>query len=133
MNKNSKIYVAGHLGLVGSAIWKNLLSKGYTNLIGKTINELDLLDEKAVAAFFEKEKPEYVFLAAAKVGGIVANNTYRGQFIYENLMIQNHVIHQSYLNGVKKLLFLGSTCIFPGESTNCVKVTTCNTGPTSFR
>jgi GDP-L-fucose synthase len=116
MEHSSKIYVAGHLGLVGSALWKNLQSKGYTNLIGRTIQELDLMDTKAVNAFFEQEKPEYVILAAAKVGGIVANNTYRGQFIYENLMIQNNVIHAAYLNQVKKLLFLGSTCIYPREA-----------------
>lgn len=116
MDKNSKIYIAGHRGLVGSAIWKTLESKGYTNLIGKTINELDLMDSKAVAEFFNNEKPEYVFLAAAKVGGIVANSVYRGQFIYENLMIQNNIIHQCYLSGIKKLLFLGSTCIYPREA-----------------
>jgi len=116
MNKESKIYVAGHHGLVGSAIWKNLLSKGYTNLIGRKHDELNLQDTIAVNAFFEKEKPEYVFLSAAKVGGIVANSTYRGQFIYENLMIQNNVIHASYLNNVKKLLFLGSTCIYPRDA-----------------
>ncbi len=113
MNKNSKIYIAGHRGLVGSAILKNLESKGYKNLIYKTHSELDLIDQKAVAKFFEIEKPEYVILAAAKVGGIVANNIYRADFIYENLQIQNNIIHQSYLNGVKKLLFLGSTCIYP--------------------
>ena len=113
MKKNSKIYIAGHRGLVGSAIVKNLESRGYTNLVYQTHKELDLLDAKAVADFFEKEKPEYVVLAAAKVGGIVANNTYRADFIYENLQIQNNVIHQSYLSGVKKLLFLGSTCIYP--------------------
>jgi GDP-L-fucose synthase len=113
VNKNSKIYVAGHRGLVGSAIVKNLESKGYTNVIGRTRSELDLTDQQAVAAFFEAEKPEYVFLAAAKVGGIVANNTYRADFIYENLQIQNNIIHQSYLHGVKKLMFLGSTCIYP--------------------
>jgi GDP-L-fucose synthase len=116
MNKNSKIYVAGHLGLVGSALWKNLRNKGYLNLIGRTLDELNLMDTNAVNAFFEQEKPEYVILAAAKVGGIVANNTYRGQFIYENLMIQNNVIHAAYLNQVKKLLFLGSTCIYPREA-----------------
>lgn len=116
MKRHSKIYVAGHLGLVGSALWKNLQSKGYTNLIGRTINQLDLMDAKAVNNFFETEKPEYVILAAAKVGGIVANNTYRGQFIYENLMIQNNVIHAAYLNKVKKLLFLGSTCIYPRDA-----------------
>lgn len=116
MDKNAKIYVAGHRGLVGSALWKNLQSKGYTNLIGRTIQELNLMDTHAVNTFFEEEKPEYVILAAAKVGGIVANNTYRGQFIYENLMIQNNVIHAAYLNQVKKLLFLGSTCIYPREA-----------------
>jgi GDP-L-fucose synthase len=116
MKKNSKIYVAGHRGLVGSAIVKNLESKGYTNLIYKTHKELDLLDQVAVENFFEQEKPEYVILAAAKVGGIVANNTYRADFIYENLQIQNNVIHQAYLNNVTKLLFLGSTCIYPKNS-----------------
>jgi len=116
MNKNAKIYVAGHKGLVGSAIWKNLLNKGYTNLIGRSIDELDLMDPEAVDVFFRTEKPEYVILAAAKVGGIIANNTYRGQFIYENLMIQNNVIHASYKNKVNKLLFLGSTCIYPKEA-----------------
>ena len=116
MKKQSKIYIAGHHGLVGSAIWKNLESKGYTHLIGKTKDELDLLDQQAVEAFFEKEKPDYVFLAAAKVGGIVANNTYRADFIYENLVIQNNVIHNAWKYGVKKLLFLGSTCIYPREA-----------------
>lgn len=113
MNKDSKIYVAGHRGLVGSAIVKNLQSKGYTNLVCKTHKELDLTDKSAVEEFFKSEKPEYVILAAAKVGGIVANNTYRADFIYDNLQIQNNVIHQSYVHGVKKLLFLGSTCIYP--------------------
>jgi len=113
MKKDSKIYIAGHRGLVGSAIVKNLQAKGYSNLILKTHTELDLLNQQAVSAFFEKEKPEYVILAAAKVGGIEANNTYRADFIYENLQIQNNVIHQSYLHGVEKLLFLGSTCIYP--------------------
>ena len=113
MEKKSKIYVAGHRGLVGSAIVKNLTSKGYTNLILRTHSELDLTNQDEVKDFFEKEKPEYVILAAAKVGGIIANNTYRADFIYENMMIQNNVIHQSYLSGVKKLLFLGSTCIYP--------------------
>mgnify|MGYP001161924818 CR=1 FL=1 len=116
MNKSSKIYVAGHLGLVGSAITKVLKSKGYTNIIGKSHQKLNLMDTNAVNAFFEKEKPDYVVLAAAKVGGIVANSIYRGQFIYENLMIQNNVIHAAYLNHVKKLLFLGSTCIYPREA-----------------
>lgn len=113
MDKNSKIYVAGHKGLVGSAIVRNLKSKGYENIITRTHSELDLMDQKAVYEFFEKEKPEYVVLAAAKVGGIVANSTYRADFIYENLQIQNNVIHQSYVHKVKKLLFLGSTCIYP--------------------
>jgi len=121
MRKDSKIYVAGHRGLVGSAIVKNLKSKGYTNLIYRTHKELDLLDANAVAEFFESEKPEYVILAAAKVGGIVANNTYRAEFIYENLQIQNNVIHQSYLHKVKKLLFLGSTCIYPKNAPQPMK------------
>ena len=111
MNKNSKIYVAGHRGLVGSAIIKNL--KGYTNLITRTHKELDLINQEDTKEFFETEKPDYVFLAAAKVGGIVANNAYRADFIHQNLMIQNNVIHYSYANNVKKLLFLGSTCIYP--------------------
>jgi GDP-L-fucose synthase len=113
MTKNSKIYIAGHRGLVGSAIVKNLQEKGYTNLVYRTHAELDLANQKAVEEFFTSEKPEYVILAAAKVGGIVANNTYRADFIYENLAIQNNVIHQSYVHKVKKLLFLGSTCIYP--------------------
>jgi GDP-L-fucose synthase len=113
MDIHSKIYVAGHRGLVGSAILENLKSKGYTNIITRTHKALDLANQKQVAQFFSTEKPEYVFLAAAKVGGIVANNVYRADFIYENMMIQNNVIHQSFLNKVKKLLFLGSTCIYP--------------------
>ena len=113
MNKNSKIYVAGHRGLVGSAIVKNLQSKGYTNLVYRTHKELDLTNQNEVEKFFQSEKPEYVILAAAKVGGIVANNTYRADFIYENLAIQNNVIHNAYKYEVKKLLFLGSTCIYP--------------------
>ncbi len=116
MDKSSKIYVAGHKGLVGSAIKKNLISKGFSNIVCRTHDELDLLDQKAVEDFFKEEKPEYVILAAAKVGGIIANNKYRADFIYENLQVQNNVIHQSYLNGVKKLLFLGSTCIYPKEA-----------------
>ncbi len=116
MNLDSKIYVAGHNGLVGSAIIKNLQAKGYTNLVTRTHKELDLINQNAVDIFFKHEKPEYVFLAAAKVGGIVANNTYRADFIYANLMIQNNIIHQSYKNNVKKLMFLGSTCIYPKES-----------------
>ena len=121
MNKDSKIYIAGHRGLVGSAIVKNLESKGYTNLIYRTHEELDLLNQVEVERFFEKEKPEYVILAAAKVGGIVANNTYRADFIYENLQIQNNVIHQSYVYGVTKLLFLGSTCIYPKNAPQPMK------------
>nr|WP_297782579.1 GDP-L-fucose synthase [uncultured Allomuricauda sp.] len=113
MKLDAKIYVAGHRGLVGSALVKNLQSKGYGNIIVRAHAQLDLTDAIAVANFFEEEKPEYVFLAAAKVGGIVANNTYRAEFIYDNLMIQNNVVHQSYLHGVKKLMFLGSTCIYP--------------------
>jgi len=113
MKKDSKIYIAGHRGLVGSAILQNLKLKGYTNLVYRTHQELDLMNQEEVVSFFEKEKPEYVILAAAKVGGIVANNTYRADFIYENLQIQNNVIHQSYIHQVKKLLFLGSTCIYP--------------------
>ena len=113
MLSNSKIYVAGHNGMVGSALVKNLQSKGFKNIITRTSSELNLIDQNAVAVFFETEKPEYVFLAAAKVGGIVANNTLRADFLYENIMIQSNVIHHSYTNKVKKLLFLGSTCIYP--------------------
>ncbi len=113
MQFDSKIYVAGHRGMVGSAIVKDLLSRGFTNIIHKTSSELNLIDQKAVALFFETEKPEYVFLAAAKVGGIVSNNTFKADFIYENILIQSNVIHESYKNKVKKLLFLGSTCIYP--------------------
>ena len=109
----SKIYIAGHRGMVGSAIMRNLQSKGYNNIITRTSKELDLRNSQAVSDFFITEKPEYVFLAAAKVGGIQANNIYRADFIYENLMIQNNVIHNSYLNNVKKLMFLGSSCIYP--------------------
>ncbi|MEP3837386.1 MAG: GDP-L-fucose synthase [Algibacter sp.] len=121
MNKNSKIYLAGHRGLVGSAILENLKSKGYTNIITRTHKELDLANQLDVANFFSEEKPEYVFLAAAKVGGIIANNVYRADFIYENMMIQNNVIHQSYLNKVTKLLFLGSTCIYPKNAPQPMK------------
>ncbi|MCE5344889.1 MAG: GDP-L-fucose synthase [Bacteroidales bacterium] len=116
MNKNSKIYVAGHKGLVGSAIWKKLIESGYTNLIGKKSSELDLRDQKAVRMFFEEVKPEYVILAAAKVGGIVANNKYRADFINDNLQIELNIINESYRNSVKKLLFLGSTCIYPRDA-----------------
>lgn len=113
MDKSSKIFVAGSKGLVGSALVRQLKSRGYTNLLLPEINELDLTSQQAVADFFQQEKPEYVFLAAAKVGGIHANNTYPAEFIYLNLAIQNNVIHQSYLHGVKRLLFLGSSCIYP--------------------
>ncbi len=113
MEKKSKIYIAGHRGMVGSAILRALESQGFTNIIVRTSKELDLRNQQAVAQFFAREKPDYVFLAAAKVGGIVANNTYRADFIYENMMIQNNVIHHAYLNGVKKLQFLGSSCIYP--------------------
>jgi len=115
MEKDSKIYVAGHRGLVGSAILNILRKRGYENLVFRTHAELDLSDTNKAAAFFSEEKPEYVFLAAAKVGGILANNTYRADFLYQNLAIQNTVIHQSYIHGVKKLLFLGSTCIYPKD------------------
>ncbi len=113
MNKESKIYIAGHRGMVGSAIRRKLESEGFQNIITRTRDQLDLKSQVEVAAFFEAEKPEYVFLAAAKVGGIVANNTYRAEFLYDNLMIQNNVIHYSYENNVKKLMFLGSSCIYP--------------------
>ena len=110
---NQKIYVAGHRGMVGSAIVRNLQANGYNNIVTRTHAELDLTNQAAVKAFFEKEKPDQVYLAAAKVGGIHANNTYPAEFIYDNLMVQNNVIHQAFLNGVKKLLFLGSSCIYP--------------------
>ncbi len=113
MNKGDKIYIAGHRGMVGSAIVRKLESDGYTNIITKTSVELDLRNQQAVVDFFANEKPDYVFLAAAKVGGIVANNTYRAEFIYDNLMMESNIIHSSYVNGVTKLLFLGSSCIYP--------------------
>ncbi len=121
MEKNSKIYVAGHLGMVGSAILRNLKLKGFHNFVLKSINELDLVKQSDVESFFKNERPDYVFLAAAKVGGIIANNTYRAQFIYENLMIQNNIIHASYKYGVKKLLFLGSSCIYPKKAPQPLK------------
>jgi len=129
MDKGSKIYIAGHRGMVGSAIHRHLVKHGYHNIIVRTSNELDLRNQQAVTDFFAQEKPEYVFLAAAKVGGIVANNTYRGQFIYENLMIQSNVIHQSYEKGVKKLLFLGSSCIYPKMAPQPLKEEYLLTGP----
>jgi len=132
MNKNSKIYVAGHTGLVGSALWKNLLSKGYTNLVGRTIEELDLMNALEVKEFFDAEQPEYVILAAAKVGGIVANNTYRADFIYQNLQIQNNVIYESFRHNVKKLLFLGSTCIYPRDAHQPIAETELLTAPLEY-
>ena len=113
MNKNDKIYIAGHRGMVGSAILRKLKQEGFDNFVLKTSRQLDLRSQVEVAEFFRKEKPDYVFLAAAKVGGILANNTYRGEFLYDNLMIQNNVIHEAWKKGVKKLLFLGSSCIYP--------------------
>lgn len=121
MNKNSKIYVAGHTGLVGSALVRKLKSKGYQNFVNRRLEELDLLSQSETDHFFQTEKPEYVFIAAAKVGGIVANNKYRAQFIYENLQIQNNLIHFSYKYGVKKLLFLGSSCIYPKMANQPIK------------
>jgi GDP-L-fucose synthase len=115
MNKNSRIFVAGHKGLVGSAITRRLQSEGYSNLIHRSHNDLDLMRQAEVEAFFKAEKPEYVFLAAAKVGGILSNNTYPAEFIYENLLVQSNVIHSAYTSGVKKLLFLGSSCIYPRD------------------
>lgn len=129
MKKNSKIYVAGHKGLVGSAIVRNLRANGYNNIILKTREELDLLDSKKVADFFSQEKPEYIFLAAAKVGGIQANNLYPADFIFQNLEVQNNIIHNAYLNGVKKLLFLGSSCIYPRNCSQPIKEEYLLTGP----
>ena len=117
MHKEGKIYIAGHRGMVGSAIMRKLQSEGFTNFILRDSSELDLRSQSEVASFFQSEKPDYVFLAAAKVGGIVANNTYRAEFLYDNLMIQNNVIHHAYLSDVKKLLFLGSSCIYPKLAT----------------
>ena len=113
MNKNDKIYVAGHRGMVGSASVRRLQQEGFTHIIGRTSKELDLRVQAEVVRFFQQEQPEYVFVAAAKVGGILANNSYRAEFLYDNLMIQNNIIHQAYQHGVKKLLFLGSSCIYP--------------------
>ena len=121
MELNAKIYIAGHNGMVGSAIHRNLIAKGYSNFVLRSFSELDLTRQADVEAFFEQEKPDYVFVAAAKVGGIVANNTYRAQFIYENLMIQNNIIHAAYLQKVKKLLFLGSSCIYPKNAPQPLK------------
>jgi len=113
MDKNATIYIAGHRGMVGSALLRKLKSEGFTKFISRTSSELDLRNQVAVNDFFTTEKPDYVFLAAAKVGGILANDTYRGEFIYDNLMIQNNVIHAAHIHGVKKLMFLGSSCIYP--------------------
>jgi len=121
LEKSSKIYIAGHNGMVGSAIHRRLTAAGYTNIVTRDLEELDLTRQADVEAFFEKEKPEYVILAAAKVGGIMANDTYRAQFIYENLMIEANIIHQAYLHGVKKLLFLGSSCIYPKNAQQPLK------------
>lgn len=132
IDKVAKIFIAGHNGLVGSAIVRNLKQKGYSNLLTRSHSELDLTNQQAVASFFEQERPEYVILAAAKVGGIAANNLYRAQFIYENMMIQNNVIHHSYLNNVKKLVFLGSTCIYPKESPQPMKENALLTSPLEY-
>ena len=113
MDKNSKIFIAGHRGMVGSAIYRKLVKEGFTNFVTRSSTELDLRNQQQVSDFFAQEKPDYVFLAAAKVGGIIANNTYRADFLYDNLQIQNNVIHSSYVNEVKKLMFLGSSCIYP--------------------
>ncbi len=129
MNKGKKIFVAGHKGLVGSAIVRALQKQGYDNLITRTRQELDLLDNVAVESFFKNEKPEYIFLAAAKVGGIMANSTYPADFIYQNLVVQNNVIHNAYVNGVKKLLFLGSSCIYPRNCPQPIKEEYFMTGP----
>ena len=132
MEKESKIYIAGHRGMVGSAILRRLQKEGYHNFVLRTSKELDLRNQQAVADFFSKEKPDYVFLAAAKVGGIVANNTYRADFLYDNLAIQNNIIHQSYSNGVKKLLFLGSSCIYPRLAPQPLKEEYLLTGPLEY-
>jgi GDP-L-fucose synthase len=129
MEKNSKIYIAGHNGMVGSALRRKLEKEGHTNFILRSSKELDLRNQAEVARFFEKEKPDYVFLAAAKVGGIVANNTYRAEFLYDNLMIQSNIIHHSYLTGVKKLMFLGSSCIYPKIAPQPLKEDYLLTGP----
>ena len=132
MNSQSKIYVAGHTGLVGSAITEALRRKGYTNIIGRTFEELDLRRQADTEAFFEKEKPEAVILCAAKVGGIMANNTLRAEFIYENLMIEANVVHAAYLNGVKKLVFLGSSCIYPRDAQQPLKEEYLLTSPLEY-
>ncbi len=132
MEKSAKIYIAGHRGMVGSAIHRRLKTDGYSNFITRTSKELDLRNQQAVADFFASEKPDYVILAAAKVGGIHANNTYRAEFLYDNLMIQNNVIHQSYVNGVKKLMFLGSSCIYPKLAPQPLREDYLLTGPLEY-
>ncbi len=132
MEKNSKIYIAGHRGMVGSALLRRLEKDGYNNFLLRTSKELDLRNQQAVAQFFATEKPDYVFLAAAKVGGIVANNTYRAEFLYDNLMIQNNIIHNAYLTGVKKLMFLGSSCIYPKLAPQPLKEEYLLTGPLEY-
>jgi GDP-L-fucose synthase len=132
MDKNAKIYIAGHRGMVGSAILRRLQTDGYSNFVLRRSTELDLRNQQAVADFFKAEKPDYVYLAAAKVGGIHANNTYRAEFIYDNLMIQNNIIHQSHLHGVKKLLFLGSSCIFPKMAPQPLREDYLLTGPLEY-
>ena len=132
LEKNAKIFIAGHHGLVGSAIWNNLLQRGYTNLVGRSHKELDLLDGVAVKSFFDEEKPDAVVLAAAHVGGIMANLQYRADFIYQNLQIQQNVIGESFRHGVKKLLFLGSTCIYPREAPQPMKEEVLLTSPLEY-
>jgi GDP-L-fucose synthase len=132
MEKNSKIYIAGHRGMVGSALLRKLQANGFHNFVLRTSKELDLRNQEAVTKFFTEEKPEYVFLAAAKVGGIVANNTYRAEFLYDNLMIQSNIIHQAYFTGVKKLMFLGSSCIYPKLAPQPLKEEYLLTGPLEY-
>ena len=132
MNKNSKIYIAGHNGMVGSAITAKLRENGFDNLLLKSSKELDLRNQQAVADFFEREKPDYVFLAAAKVGGIIANNTYRADFLYDNLVMECNIIHSAYVTGVKKLMFLGSSCIYPKLAPQPLKEEYLLTGPLEY-
>ena len=129
MNKSDKIYIAGHCGLVGSAVTRALQKQGYTNFIERTHAELELTDQRAVAEFFSKEKPDYVVLAAAKVGGIVSNNTHPADFIYSNICIQTNVVHEAWKSGVKRLLFLGSSCIYPRDCPQPIKEEYLLTGP----
>lgn len=132
LNKEDKIYIAGHRGMVGSAIVRLLEQQGYSNILTRTSKELDLRNQAQVASFFEAEKPDYVFLAAAKVGGIHANNTYRAEFLYDNLMIESNIIHQAYVNGCKKLLFLGSSCIYPKMAAQPIHEDSLLTGPLEY-